>query len=207
MSATLRNGPVAGPRFIMAHGAGGAMDSPAMEALAELIAWHGIHVIRFEFAYMAARRSPGASRRPPPEASRLIGEYAAMIAEEGPAVVGGKSMGGRVASMLAAEHPALVPGLVCFGYPLHPPDKPQQLRTGHFSRIRCPVLILQGERDPFGTRAEAAEFGPLENSISWLAEANHDLIPASGSGLTKRQVWAQAAALAADFIRRADSAR
>lgn len=71
---------------------------------------------------------------------------------DGPAVfVGGHSYGGRVASLAAAEPDAAYRALVCFSYPLHPPGQPDraEARTAHWPSIRCPVLLLSGESDPF----------------------------------------------------------
>ena len=72
--------------------------------------------------------------------------------KEGICVIGGKSMGGRIASMVADR--AAVDGVICFGYPFHPPGKPDRLRVEHLETMRTPTLILQGERDPFGRREE-----------------------------------------------------
>jgi hypothetical protein len=71
-----------------------------------------------------------------------------------------------------------IAGLLCLGYPFHPPDKPGQLRTAHLARLKCPALIVQGTRDPFGTREEVAEYA-LSKSIAilWLEDGDHDLKP------------------------------
>jgi predicted alpha/beta-hydrolase family hydrolase len=145
----------AGQTILLAHGAGGAMDSPAMNALAAALAGSGMRVARFEFAYMAARRQ--GTRKPPPKAETLIPEYRAAVAAlgvRGQFIIGGKSMGGRIASMIADETQA--DGLLCIGYPFHPVGKPEQLRTAHLKELRKPTLIAQGTRDPFGTRDEVA---------------------------------------------------
>jgi len=116
-------------RFLCAHGAGAGMETPFLKTFAQLLAERGVATLRFEFAYMAARRF-GGTRRPPPKAERLMDEYRAAVAAAGPGaplVIGGKSMGGRVASLVADELYAAgrVAGLVCLGYPFHPPGKPE----------------------------------------------------------------------------------
>ena len=171
--------------LLLAHGAGGAMDSPAMQALAEAFAEEGLRVARFEFSYMAARRQ--STRKPPPKAETLIPEYkAAMTAlgVQGKFIIAGKSMGGRIASMIADETQA--DGLLCIGYPFHPIGKPDQLRTAHLKDLRKPTLIAQGTRDPFGTHDEVAAYALSPAiQIRWMEDGDHDLRPRkSVSGFT-----------------------
>lgn len=180
---------------LLAHGAGAAMDSPGMNDVAAVLVSRGIRVARFEFAYMAARRD--GVRKPPPRADTLLGEYRDAVAAVGggPLVIGGRSMGGRVASMVADElsgadqHGAgLVQGLVCLGYPFHPPGKPEQPRTAHLEHLRTPTLIIQGERDEFGTPDDVAEYS-LSPAIEvlWLPDGDHSLVPRKTvSGFSKR---------------------
>ena len=184
------DGPDGAPAtLLLAHGAGAPMDSPAMAAIAGALAATGLRVARFEFAYMAARRA--GARRPPPRAETLLPEYRAAIEAlvvAGPLVIGGKSMGGRVASMLADEvrSRGLVSGLLCLGYPFHPPGRPDRLRTAHLEGLETPALICQGTRDPFGTREEVAAYR-LSPAIEilWLEDGDHDLKPRkSVSGFT-----------------------
>lgn len=158
------------------------MDSASMNAVAEALAAEGIRVARFEFSYMAARRS-GGSRKPPPRADRLKGEYldaVRTLRQNGPLVIGGKSMGGRVASMVADElyEDGKIAGVVCFGYPFHPPSKPDLLRTAHLENLVTPTLIFQGTRDPFGTIHEVPSYS-LSKAIElvWLEDGDHDLKP------------------------------
>lgn len=168
--------------LLLAHGSGAPMDSPAMNAAAAALAAEGLRVARFEFSYMAARRTE-ASRRPPPKAERLNPEFCAAVADlaaKGPLVIGGKSMGGRVASMVADELYAdgRVAGLLCLGYPFHPPEKPTQLRTAHLLTLKTPALICQGTRDPFGTKDEVPGYGlPEHIRLLWLEDGDHDLKP------------------------------
>ncbi|BCH22380.1 alpha/beta hydrolase family protein [Mesorhizobium sp. L-8-3] len=165
--------------ILLAHGAGAPMDSASMTATARALAAARFRVARFEFGYMAARRE--GARKPPPRAETLIPEYKAAVAElsaAGPLIIGGKSMGGRVASMVADELHAAgrIAGLLCLGYPFHPPAKPEQLRTKHLADLRTPTLICQGTRDDFGARDEVAGY-TLSDSIEilWLEDGDHDL--------------------------------
>ncbi len=178
----LFDGPQTAPlTILLAHGAGAPMDSASMTASAEALAAVGFRIARFEFSYMAARRS--GSRKPPPRAETLNPEFKAQLATlaaAGPLVIGGKSMGGRVASMIADELHAegKVAGLLCLGYPFHPPAKPEQLRTQHLEGLKTPTLICQGTRDEFGTREEVSGYR-LSSAIEilWLEDGDHDLKP------------------------------
>jgi len=195
-------------RFLCAHGAGAGMETSFLAAVAALLAERGIATYRFEFAYMAARRD-GGPRKPPPRAERLMDEYRAAVAalpDGAPPIIGGKSMGGRVASLVADELLAAgrIAGLACLGYPFHPPNKPEQLRTAHLARLACPALIVQGERDPFGTRAEVEAFS-LSSAIRlhWASDGDHDLGPRGASGFTRKGNLAAAADAVAEFARSA----
>jgi predicted alpha/beta-hydrolase family hydrolase len=196
--------------LVLGHGAGAAMDSAGMNDAARVIASRGIRVARFEFGYMAGRRV--GVRKPPPRAETLIGEYRdalAQVTTEAPVFIGGRSMGGRVASMLADEAFAAgtVRGLVCLGYPFHPPGKPDQLRTAHLETLECPTLIVQGTRDEFGTRDEVAAY-PLSPRISvfWLEDGDHGLRPRKAiSGFTYAQHLETMADVVAEFLRERES--
>ncbi len=200
----LRDGPADGPVLVLAHGAGAPMDSGFMNEMTGLLAQRGVRVVRFEFAYMAARRVDG-KRRPPPRLPGLIEEFREVVSQfrAGPLFIGGKSMGGRVASMIAADpQPGeSVAGLVCLGYPFHPPGKPEKLRTQHLPSIRCRSLIVQGERDPFGNVADVSGYElPGQMQVFWSRFGNHDLVPPKKSGLTGPENWALAAQAVSDFI-------
>ncbi|MGE0746738.1 MAG: alpha/beta family hydrolase [Rhodospirillales bacterium] len=192
--------PDAAWTVILAHGAGAGMDTPWMTAVATQLAAHDIHVVRFEFPYMAARRRDG-KRRPPDRAPVLLDAWRAVAARFDPSrlVIGGKSMGGRMASMVADE--LRVAGLVCLGYPFHPPGRPEKLRTEHLAALRTRALIAQGERDPFGTRDEVAGYA-LSPAIrlQWLPGGNHDFTPPRGSGRTQKQNVAEAVDAVAAFV-------
>lgn len=168
--------------ILLAHGSGAPMDSASMNAVAAALATEGLRVARFEFPYMAARRTEG-SRRPPPKAETLNPEFRAAVdtlGARGKLVIGGKSMGGRVASMVADDLYAdgRIAGLLCLGYPFHPPEKPTQLRTAHLMALNTPTLICQGTRDPFGTKDEVPAYGlPASIRVLWLEDGDHDLKP------------------------------
>src|SRR5688500_1436400 len=190
MTDFIFDGPAKAPvTVLLAHGAGAPMDSAAMTAAAKALVAEGMRVARFEFGYMAARRS--GERRPPPKAETVMPEYVAAIDElkaKGKLIIGGKSMGGRVASMIADEMHAggKIAGLVCLGYPFHPMGKPTQLRTKHLEKLKCPALIVQGTRDIMGTRDEVSGY-KLSKSIEilWLEDGDHDLKPRKAiSGFT-----------------------
>jgi uncharacterized protein len=196
--------------LLLAHGAGAAMTSPFLEKITHLIAEHGVTVHRFEFDYMAQRRATG-KRRPPPKAERLVAEYLDVVAaverelpRGGKLLIGGKSMGGRVASLCADElfKGGRIAGLVCLGYPFHPPGKPDVLRTAHLDGMRCPTLIVQGDRDPFGTQSEVEGYKlPPVIRFCWIGDGDHDLGPRGASGFTRAGNLAAAAEAIGAFAR------
>jgi predicted alpha/beta-hydrolase family hydrolase len=211
MAELLWTGPSdADATLLLAHGAGAPMDSPFMERISEMLATRGIRVARFEFPYMAARRI-GGKRRPPPKAETLDGEMIAVARQaaegaSGKFAIGGKSMGGRVASHVADQlhQSGEVAGLICLGYPFHPPNTPERLRVAHLETLTCPTLIIQGERDPFGTRAEVEALTlPPAIRIHWAHDGDHDLGPRGGSGTTRRGNLEAAADAIAAFLKAA----
>lgn len=174
----LTTGPENGKHvFLFAHGAGAPMDHAWMNTVAKAMGEEGIRVVRFEFPYMAARRTGGKKGGAPDRQPVLLDTWRQVIEEHGgggKVCIGGKSMGGRMASMVADEMG--VRGLVCFGYPFHPPGKPEQLRTAHLEHLRTRTLILQGTRDPFGTREDVAAY-KLSPAIrvEWVEKGDHSL--------------------------------
>ncbi len=181
------------------------MDSGFMTTVARGLAERGVRVIRFEFPYMAARRE-GGRRGAPDRQPVLLDAWRRVIEENGggrEVFVGGKSMGGRMASMVADEMG--VRGLICFGYPFHPPGRAQQLRTAHLETLRTPALILQGERDPFGTRDEVVHYALAPSiRIEWLADGDHSFKPRKAAGVTERDNVRMAIELTAGFMGMAD---
>ena len=187
MTEFLFNGPkTAAITLVLAHGAGGPMDSPFMETIAERVAKAGIRVARFEFPYMRRRRETGQGGAPNPGPA-LMQSWRDTIEKLGGGrrlVIGGKSLGGRIASMIADE--TGVRGLVCLGYPFHPPGKPEQTRTRHLEQLHTPALILQGTRDSFGKPEEVRKYH-LSRAIriEWLEDGDHSFRPRARSGRTE----------------------
>jgi uncharacterized protein len=149
--------PAEGPPralLVLAHGAGAGQKHPFMVATARGLAARGLDVVTFDFPYMA--RGRGGPDRPPvlEQSFRDVIDAARTWSRATRLFIGGKSMGGRMATHLGAQALPGLHGIVVLGYPLHPPGKPQQLRVAHLSSIDVPVLIVQGERDAFGTPDE-----------------------------------------------------
>ncbi len=165
--------------LLLTHGAGGGADHRLLVAVEEALA---IPVRRMEFPYRReGRRAPD---RAPKLIASLLDEVATFTAELGVAsdqlVLGGRSMGGRMCSMAVAEGLAAA-GLVLLSYPLHPPGKPERLRIEHFGSIDVPTLMINGDRDPFGTPEEVdREIGAIAGPVRvhWLEGQRHDPKPA-----------------------------
>jgi predicted alpha/beta-hydrolase family hydrolase len=196
------DGPAEGPTLVLAHGAGAPMDSPFLNTVATGLAAGGIRVVRFELPYMRRRRETG-ERRPPDREPVLRQAWLEAIAALGGGdrlVIGGKSLGGRMASLVADE--ARVSGLVCLGYPFHPPGQPEKLRTAHLRDLRTPTLIVQGTRDPLGTREEVAgyDLSPAIRVV-WLEDGDHSFKPRVSSRATERGHLAAAVAAVGEFVR------
>jgi hypothetical protein len=198
----LVDGPKRAKRtFLFAHGAGGAMDVPWMTRVARGIAEQGIRVVRFEFPYMAARRKGGKRGAPDREPVLLDAWREAVAAQGDPkeVAIGGKSMGGRMATMIADE--LGVAAVVCFGYPFHPPGQPAKVRTAHLKALKTPTLILQGERDPFGTRDDVASYELSKRiRVEWLPDGDHSLKPRASSGVTEAENIERAVTVAGNFL-------
>lgn len=206
--------------LVLAHGAGAPMDSEFMNGLSAALAGQGISTVRFEFPYMAQRRS-GGGRRPPDPQARLLDCWQTVVRQVQeeliardvalPLLIGGKSMGGRMASLLASVMPASgsgVAGLCCFGYPFYPPgkagllsEKQQQSRTGHLATLKIPTLIVQGSRDPLGSREQVTTTGwSALVRVHWLEDGDHDFKPRKSSGFNQAGLIAEAADATGDFV-------
>jgi hypothetical protein len=198
----LFDGPEGAPiTLVLAHGAGAPMNSTFLNVVARGVAQGGVRVARFEFPYMRARREGG--RRGAPDRGPVLEEAWRNAIERlgggGSLVIGGKSLGGRIASMVADG--SGVRGLVCLGYPFHPPGKPDRLRTKHLETLRTPALIVQGTRDSLGSREDVAGYR-LSASIrtAWIEDGDHSFKPRATSGRTETQNLSEAIARVQEFL-------
>jgi uncharacterized protein len=166
--------------LVLTHGAGGNCRAPLLVAAAEQFAAAGLLVLRIDLPFR--QRRPSGPPSPSGAAADRAGlkEAVAVLRDRlpGPIMLGGQSYGGRQATMLAADEPGLVAALLLFSYPLHPPGKPERLRTEHFPRIGVPSLFVQGTADPFGTLPElqlAVAAIPAPTRVMPVEGAGHDL--------------------------------
>jgi uncharacterized protein len=184
--------------LILAHGAGASQTTGFMVRFASSLAARSIDTVTFNFVYAEQRR------RVPDRNDKLEGCYRAVIeavrsgklhddAPRRKLVIGGKSMGGRIASQVAARGQAGIAGLVLLGYPLHPPGRPDQLRSKHLPDIRAPMLFVQGSRDAFGTPEELRPvFGGLEAAadLCVVQDGDHSFKVPKRSPMLQEQVHA-----------------
>lgn len=208
----LQNGPIDGPVYLFAHGAGADMNSEFMSEVAEKLGQKGLRVIRFNFPYMIKRAEDG-KRRPPDRAPKLLAAFEEVIKSlDSRVVVGGKSMGGRMSSLLLAENAKRavsdqlsILGSACLGFPFHAPGKEPKDRLNHLQELAEPLLVVQGTRDTMGTEEEVKDYiktGRINPSIrlAWLTDGNHDLKPRKVSGFSHQEHIDSAVDLVADFV-------
>lgn len=183
--------------LLLAHGAGAGMKHPFLEQLAAALAEQGIATLRYQFPYMEQRRrvpdSPSILTATVAAAARTASE----LEPDLPLFAGGKSMGGRMTSQAAAEGLlGGVRGLVFFGFPLHPPNRPGTKRADHLSNVRVPMLFLQGTRDAFADlkllRPICAKLGKLA-TLHLIEDADHSFHVPKRSGKSGADILAELA--------------
>lgn len=171
----------AGRAIVLTHGAGADCQSRLLVEMSDALANAGFTVLRFDLPFRRERPhgppSPASAARDRDGLRRAV----AIIREQknSPVYLGGHSYGGRQATMLASEEPKLADGLLLLSYPLHPPRKPNQLRTGHFPKLTTPAFFVHGTRDPFGTTDEmnsALKLIPGAHAMLEVDGAGHDLL-------------------------------
>lgn len=184
----------AGVTLILGHGAGSGQSSAFMVNFATQLAARGIDVVTFNFWYTEH------GRHIPDPNDKLEACYRAVIEAlrkhkklgRNRIAIGGKSMGGRIASQVAAAGVGDLAGLVFLGYPLHPPGKPEKLRSKHLPMIKAPMLFVQGSRDVFGT---ADELRPIVKKLAPRATlhviegGDHSLKVPKSAGATQEEVY------------------
>ncbi|MGA8874719.1 MAG: alpha/beta family hydrolase [Candidatus Korobacteraceae bacterium] len=163
--------------LVLTHGAGGNAKAPLLVALSERIAAAGVTTLRCDLPYRQRRPTGPPSPSDAKHDQAGLRRAVALMRERfgGRAFLGGVSYGGRQASMLVAAEPSLVAGLLLLSYPLHPPGRPEQLRTAHLPDLRTPTLFVSGTRDAFGSIDE------LEAAIKLIPAATK-LFPIEGAG-------------------------
>jgi uncharacterized protein len=165
--------------LVLTHGAGSNCRAPLLVAIAEAFAAGGIAVLRCDLPFRQARpHGPpfGNGAQDRAGLRRAVDVLREIVPVR--TFLGGHSYGGRQASMLAAEDPALTAGLLLLSYPLHPPKKPEQLRTAHFPNLQTPALFVHGCRDPFGSLDEiqtARRLITAPTEVLHVEGAGHDL--------------------------------
>jgi predicted alpha/beta-hydrolase family hydrolase len=163
--------------IVLTHGAGSDCQSKLLVEMSDALAASGFTVLRCDLPFRVARPygppSPGTAIRDRDGLRRAVEVMKDKTSAR--LFMGGHSYGGRQASILASEEPQLVDGLLLLSYPLHPPRKPQELRTGHFPKLATPAFFVHGTRDPFATTAEM-------NSALALIPASHALFEVQGAG-------------------------
>ena len=176
--------------LVLTHGAGADCNSPLLTGLAEAFCGAGVTVLRCDlpFRQQRAHGPPlGSAEKDQAGLNRSVQVLRNQIS--GRVFLGGHSYGGRMASLLAAKDPASADGLLLLSYPLHPPRKPDQLRTAHFSSLDTRALFVHGSRDPFGSPEEmdsALQLVPAETKLL-LIEGGHELLTQSNrEGLLHR---------------------
>lgn len=169
-----------GDGLILTHGAGSNSRAPLLVALAEAFSSTGFTVLRCDLPYRQVRSygppRPGDATRDREGLKNAVKAMRRLV--RGRVFLGGHSYGGRQSTMLCATEADLVDGLLLSSYPLHPPRKPEQLRTQHLPNLRTPSLFVSGTRDPFGSVEEmekAIALIPARTQLLTVEGAGHDL--------------------------------
>jgi predicted alpha/beta-hydrolase family hydrolase len=190
--------------FVLAHGAGAGQQHPFMTAVAKGFAARGVDVVTFDFPYMRERRKIPDKAPVLEKSFEEVVTVARQWSRAARLFIGGKSMGGRMATHLGAAKLDGLAGIIVFGYPLHPPGKPEQLRVQHLPSIEAPVLIVQGERDAFGSPKElkpAIETMAARVTLHTVAKGDHSL---SVAGRRREEVLEQVLDVAVEWMRTED---
>jgi len=189
--------------FVLAHGAGAGQQSAFIVEAAGGLASRSITTATFDFPYITAKRKVPDRAPVLEQAWRDAIQAARSHAGDLPLFIGGKSMGGRIASQVAAQAGVgVLKGLVFFGYPLHPPGRPEHMRDAHLPGIREPMLFIQGGRDPFGGGDEIRALLPrLQRPTLHEIEGGDHSFRVPGGKARQQQVVIEALDAAAAWMR------
>jgi len=172
--------------LVLTHGAGGNADSRLLVMLAETLAARGVSVLRCNMPFRQKRpKGPPNSGGAAKDREGLRRAVECMRERAAKVYLGGQSYGGRQATILASEDDRVAEGLLLISYPLHPPGKPELLRTDHFSELQTPSLFVHGSKDPFGTLAEMREALKLirgRHKLTELTGGGHGLVRGKAEG-------------------------
>ena len=201
VSVTLVGPRTADTLLLLAPGAGANMHSDFLSFVADGLASQDIRVCRFNFRYSEIGRK-GPDRQPILEDTyRAVAEHARK-GWGGRVILSGKSMGGRIASHIVAEGYE-VDGLIFFGYPLHPPGRPERLRDEHLYQVKPPMLFIEGSRDPFcplKTLEKVRKKLPGHSALEVIDDGDHSFKVRKASGRTTTDAWTEVVGRAAGWI-------
>jgi uncharacterized protein len=193
--------PSAATTIVIAHGAGAGMDHVFMDHMAAGLVELGHQVVRFNFHYLTAGKKAPDRQPILEETYKAVAGHVRTKAKD-KLILGGKSMGGRISSNIAASGTA-ADGLVFFGYPLHPPGRPDRIRDAHLLDIKCPMLFIEGTRDPFcplDTLDGVLKKVSASTKVHVIDDGDHSFKVRKSSGRSTEEAWDEAVAAAHDFL-------
>ncbi len=196
--------------LLLAHGAGAGINSDFMKSIVHELNDTGLQTTSFNFPYMKIMNETGR-RRPPDRMPKLLESFHKELRHyktkypQTKIIIGGKSMGGRVASLLTAQleerNEDLIAACVCLGFPFHPPKKPEKYRGEHLENLKTPTLILQGDRDTMGTKAEVEKYRLSKSvCVKYIPDGDHSFTPRVRSGRTLEENVAMIRESIIDFV-------
>jgi uncharacterized protein len=182
-----------GDGVVLAHGAGADCRTKLLTAISDALADHGFTVLRFDLPFRLARPHGPPSPATAGRDREGLRRAATLMKQKvtGRVFLGGHSYGGRQTTILLSEEPNLVHGLLLLSYPLHPPRKPDQLRTSHFPKLSTPAFFVHGTRDPFGSIKEmqaALKLLPGPHKLQEVPNAGHELLPKTGGDRLLKEI-------------------
>ncbi len=181
-----------GDGIVLTHGAGSNGNAPLLRALGEAFANAGLFVLRYDLPYREARpHGPPFPAQAARDRDGIRRAAESMRARASRVIAGGHSYGGRQTTIAASEDPAMADALLLLSYPLHPPGKPDQRRTGHFPQLGMPAFFAHGTSDPFGSIEElraAIQLIPARSELMTIEGGRHGLPPSSAAEIAEQLI-------------------